>query len=443
MTTTAHGRWLARTALALLLCLPAVAPAQPDPDRFAELIEAGRFEQAYTLALAHRNELEGEILFDFYYGVAAIRTGHVHEGVFALERVIMRRPGFARARLELARGYFLLEEDRRARDHFNAVLARDLPAPVQATVEDYLQALRQRADRYSTVVRGHVEIGGGHDSNVNSATSADTVDSVLGPLVLDDAGKAREDGFARIAGGIHVSRPATDRASVFVAAGAEGRAHADEDDFDSARVNGRVGTVLRGERAQTTLGLRAQRFYVAGERYQDLAGLSADLRYRLSGALAAHGGAQYLRLRYPDQEERDSALWVLSGGVTRVWEHRLRPVASVVAFGGSERADEDAGQMLVDRDLFGVNGMLRLQLAPQWTLTGRAQYRRSDYVEEQPIFGTAREDDYYELELDLAWEPAAAWRLGPSLRHGENDANIDVHDYDRTVVELRARYSFF
>lgn len=443
MTTIAPGRWLSRTALAVLLCLPAVAPAQPEPERFAELIEEGRFEEAYALARSHRNDLEGEILFDFYYGVAAIHTDRVHEGVFALERVIMRRPGFARARLELARGYFLLEEDRRARDHFDAVMAQEPPAPVQATIDDYMQAMRQRADRYSTVVRGHVEVGGGHDSNVNSATSADTVDSVLGPLVLDDEGKERDDSFSRLSGGVRVSRPVTSSATVFAAGAAERRAHTDEDDFDTARVDGRVGTVLRGDRTQTTLSLRTQRFYLDGDRYQDLTGLTADLRYRLSATLAAHGGAQLMELRYEDQDERDSTLGVLSAGVTRVWEHRMRPVTSVVAFGGAERAEEDEGEAIVDRDLFGVNGMLRLQLAPEWSLTGRAQYRRSEYAEERVLFGTAREEDYYELELDLAWEPSAAWRVGPSLRYSDNDANIDIHSYDRTVVELRARYSFF
>lgn len=444
MTTTGRGRRPSRIALVLLLCLPALAPAQPEPERFAELIEASRFEQAYSLALAYRNDLEGELLFDFYYGVAAIRTGRVHEGVFALERVIARRPGFARARLELARGYFLLEEDRRAREHFEAALAQEPPAPVAATIEDYLQAMRRRADRYSTVVRGHLEIGGGYDTNVNSATSADTVDSVLGPLVLDDAGKAREDAFTRLAGGVEVSRPVSGNATVFAMAGGESRAHPDEDDFDIGRVDGRVGTVLHGARTRTTLALRAQRFYVAGESYQDLVGVSADLRYRLSGALAAHGGIQIAQLGYEDQEVRDSTLSLLSAGLTRVWGgQRLRPVGSVVAFGGSERAEEDAGEAIVDRDLLGINGLLRLRLAPDWDLTGRAQYRRSEYAEEQPIFGTAREDDYYELGLDLAWEPSAAWRVGPSLRHSENDANIEVHAFERTVLELRARYSFY
>lgn len=428
-----------------LLATLSAAHAQLTPERLSQLIEQQRFEEAYELALEHRAELEGELAFDFLFGVAAINSGHLSEGIFALERVVMRRPAFTRARLELARGYFLRGEDIRADHHFEIVLAQDPPAPVVATVERFQQRIQARADRYTTTVTGWLEAGIATDSNVNSATDADTVDTIFGPITLADEAKEKGDNVLRTAGQVRVSRPVNPDQTVFVSGDIESRNHDDEDDFDTLRAGVRVGTTFYGENLNTTLALRSQRFYLDGDRYQDLDGFSATLANPLSARTMAQIGLQYLRLRYEERPNRDANMTLGSAGLTHIWEARWRPVTSFAIFGGHESALEStaAARANTERDLYGLNAGLMLHPAPEWRVTTRAQYRRSNYRGVNILLGDTRREDFYQAAIEVDWMPTVNWRIGPSLQYSENDANLDLFEYDRTVFEIRARYSFY
>ncbi|MDZ7748426.1 MAG: tetratricopeptide repeat protein [Halofilum sp. (in: g-proteobacteria)] len=189
-------------ALAALLALAPAAWAQVDVDRLAELVEAGEYEAAYELAHEHVGDMAGNVRFDFYYGIAAVDSGHLGEGVFALERVLIAQPGADRARLELARAYFLRGDDRRARREFEAVEAHDPPAPVQAQIERYQLAMQKRAGRYETTVTGYLESGIGFTSRTSTAAPADAES-------VDILGGWRESGLGeRQPGEVGLLRPA-------------------------------------------------------------------------------------------------------------------------------------------------------------------------------------------------------------------------------------------
>ena len=64
------------------------AEASPDLETLKRLYGQGKPEAAFEWAVKRRDELEGDSTFDFYYGLAAIDSGRVSEGVFALERVL-------------------------------------------------------------------------------------------------------------------------------------------------------------------------------------------------------------------------------------------------------------------------------------------------------------------------------------------------------------------
>ena len=134
-------------ALVLAISLSAAAALAASPEELRTLIDAGKPEEAYRLGRATPERL-GDPAFDFSYGIAAVNSGHAAEGVLALERVLLRFPDNDAARVELARGYFILGEDARAREEFEAALARK-PAPALALViEEYLRYIRDREAKY-------------------------------------------------------------------------------------------------------------------------------------------------------------------------------------------------------------------------------------------------------------------------------------------------------
>ncbi len=96
-----------------VMCLPTTAMADTVSD-LSQLLEQGESVKAYQLSLDNLDEMEGDPAFDFQYGVAAIDSGHLSEGIFALERVHMLEPRNSLATLELARGYYLIAQYERA-----------------------------------------------------------------------------------------------------------------------------------------------------------------------------------------------------------------------------------------------------------------------------------------------------------------------------------------
>lgn len=431
-------------ALALLPAVTGSAFGAHDPERLARLVNTGEMAQAWELALEHRPEHEGEPAFDLYYGIAAVGTGHPHEAVHALRRLLALRPGLDRARVALARAHFEMGNDLLARQEFERVLVGDPSEPVRAAIERYLHALDRRADRYRTAVSGYIEVGGGHDSNVNSASSIDSVNTILGPRPIDERGQEQADDFGRVAGVVHIAHPLTPDLGAFVSLAGERRYHDTHDEFEIGSTLLRTGLATSGDRTRTTMAVHGQRLYVDGEGYREMAGIDADLRYAVSDLQVIELAGRYSQLEYDTLPDRDSDLWELSARTTVLWQVPLRPTASVSMSYGEERARRDTEAALAgtQRDLYGAGGDLRLHLARAWMLGGEINYRHSRYDGVDPLFGERREDDYYSARLLLEWRPRQAWRVQLRMTRAVNDSNLEFHEHERDVAELRVRHDF-
>ncbi len=172
----------------LLVALMSTGPSFAAPaDEVKALLDKGNAAAAYALGKNHPDQL-GNPQFDFYFGVAAIDSGHAGEGVLALERYVINFPNNVNARLELARGYFVMGDDLRAREEFNAVLTAKPPAPVVANIERFLDALRSRESTYRTTTGLFVEAGFGYDSNVNGGVGSANINlPVFGNVLIGQA----------------------------------------------------------------------------------------------------------------------------------------------------------------------------------------------------------------------------------------------------------------
>lgn len=440
-------RWASMTLLGVLAYCGA-AQAAHDPDRLQRLVEAEQYEQAFELAQRHRAEHAGESRFDFYYGIAAIEQGALNEGIFALERVLIAHPGSDRARLELARAYFLRGDHRRARREFETVQAHDPPANVAAIIDRYLLAIERRADRYETTVTGYFEIGGGYDSNVNSATDADSVAITIFDdfeIPLDDEAREQSDTFGRAAGRINVSHPIAPGLNLIARGGLRGRFNESKDQFNTATLDGSAGALLRRDRWQIEGTLDVARFYLDGDEYREQVGASTEYRRSLNEWSSAALSFQVADLRYDANDNLDSTLWILGTGLTHTLQTEHRPTLSGRVYIGREQADDDGieAEANAERDLAGVQAGLHLPLRPDWTFRGTAEARASEYAEPGFLFDEARDEVRYLLDLALDWRPSARWRIGPHVELTHNESNIELYEYDRALVELRARVEFY
>ena len=140
--------------------------------RARTLIDSKQPQAAFDLLDPLEETRAGDPAFDYLLGQAAIDAGKLTRGVFALERVLAVQPDNAVARAEIARAYFLMGENRAAKEEFEAVRAANPPAAVTSTINQFLDALQARESvRNTTGLSGYLEVGYGYDTNANAATT--------------------------------------------------------------------------------------------------------------------------------------------------------------------------------------------------------------------------------------------------------------------------------
>jgi len=267
----------------LLLGTAATVQAAQSTDSYSEerlctLFRQGHSDQAWAYGQAHRAQHEGEPGFDYCYGAAAIDMGQVGEGVFALERVLLADPDNLAARLELARGYFLLEEYARARDEFQRVLAANPPPAVVANIERYLRAIRLQEGRYLTTARSYLQIGGGYDDNVNSGPDDRSVYiPALGAGLLADSALSHASPFASLSGAVRVTSPLNNPGwALYGGILADARWYQQETDFNNLTLSARGGIERRQNYHRIRIGALGQTYRLDQTAYRNLAGIEGE-----------------------------------------------------------------------------------------------------------------------------------------------------------------------
>ena len=158
------------------------------------LIKRRQYKQAFSLASRLVEAYEGETKFDFQYGMAAVETGHYDEALFAFERLVLVFPSEARYRLELARTHFYLRNLKRADIEFKKILKQNPPVAVKRNVKLFLDKIVELNRMVEPKFLFTMDIGGGYDSNINSATSEKSLpnEELVFPVDIDLDDESRE-----------------------------------------------------------------------------------------------------------------------------------------------------------------------------------------------------------------------------------------------------------
>lgn len=430
--------WAMAGAFALFAAGAWAAPA----DEVRKLLEEGRSAEAYALGRAHPEEL-GKADFDFFYGVAAIDSGHAGEGVLALERYIVRFPANDRARLELARGYFVLGELVRAREEFDTVTSHNPPSDVQATIDRFVDSIRSQESRYKSSTLAYVELGGGYDSNANSGVR-DPIITVptLGTVQLSNAGVATESPFGTLGAGVRASYPVAPGVALLGGAALEAKLHTDSDAqaFDQTVLLAYGGASWLRYKDLFRASASVSRLEVDGSAFRDSLALGGEWHRQVDELNTFSLFGQYARLEYPDSPVRDSNFYGIGAGWRRAFVARLQPVLELQALAGREQNDASPRRDDLSRNLYTVRGAIATTPAPRWGASFGLAYTASRFREPDLLFGATREDDYYGIELGASYRVSRALSVRAEYQHLDNRSNIALYEYQRDVVALRLRY---
>ncbi len=155
-------------------------------EALAILIKRKQYPQAFDLADRLVQQYEGDAEFDFQYGMAAVETGHFDEALFAFERLVIGAPKQARFRAELARTHFYLRNLVRAKIEFEKVLKQKPPQAVVANVTKFLEQIEDLQHQVEPRFMFALDMAGGFDSNINSATDERSLDLIIDDVLFSD-----------------------------------------------------------------------------------------------------------------------------------------------------------------------------------------------------------------------------------------------------------------
>ncbi|HET6526143.1 surface lipoprotein assembly modifier [Sphingopyxis sp.] len=108
------------------------------------------------------------------------------DAAIEFRRILDDKPDVGRVRLELARMQAVLGDLGAARRELRAAEAAGLPQEVEQLVRFYSRALDARKP-----LGGSIKVALAPDSNINRATRSDTLGTVIGDFILDEAAQAK------------------------------------------------------------------------------------------------------------------------------------------------------------------------------------------------------------------------------------------------------------
>ena len=421
MTTLRSFRWglaLATLPVCILLAL-AVVVASPWPSQAQDHDLPSLFREG-TEAIEEAGTAEGER-----------RDELVDQAIAAFREMLVADPTLVRVRLELARAFFLKDEDRLAKRHFEHVLAGGVPPLVAANVRRYLATIRARR-RWDL----HAGFALAPDTNIGGASDQQIIYIYGLPFERDAEDLATSGiGLSVWTGGEYQVPLVGDRFRLRGGANASRREYEGRR-FDQTFLSAHAGPRwLLGRKMEASALASVQRRWSAGAPDYDAFGARLEAGRRFTQRVTANAQASWHDRSYRTRDYLDGPTGDLSLGASWVVTPTVRADAGL----GWGRDRPDVERWRHERRW--IRAGVTVALPRGFTVGGNVELRRTDYEGNwfPHTAGEAREDRTRSIRLSVH-NRALAWKgFSPqvSVVHEIRKTNAQLYDYERTGGELR------
>lgn len=430
-------------ALGSLLLTGGLQAAPAPPGSVADAVIRQPETDAYAELAPREAQQAGDPDFDYRFGIAALDAGHVTRAIFALERVVAVRPDDPLARAELGRAYLAAGDTERGREQFDRVRRAAIPAGAAVAIDRVLGALDQVAPSTRARYFGYLEIGAGHDTNATSATNlGQFAIPAFGGLLfkVDPQSGRRSDNFGLAAGGVSVQFPLRPGWDLIGAVNGRGLLNTHVHEQNIGVLDGTAGVRHEKGADVQSLVVQSSATWIAANRYRVASGLNAQWQSQLGAASQASAFAQWSRLDYAGQGERNADRFVIGAG----YAHDFA-TARILTYGSLYFADERVRDG--DFDYYGHRAIgLRVggerKLTDSTVAFGEWQYEYRRYGGTEPLFEARRIDRQNDLIVGVRYQPGPLWQVLPQVRYTRAASNVVLYDYERYVFQVSLRREF-
>ena len=415
------------------------------------LVNAQQYQEAVVAATPYRAEWEGDTQFDFYYGLASLEVGgsSANEAVFTLERAaatagngVLRE----RARLELARAYFVTNNLTAAENLFNVVLENNPPANVRQNIEAFLQLIETRQNSQEPTFNWTIASVLGSDDNINSATSNGLIDTPLvGQIELNPDGQQTEDSFSNTTLTMAYVYPFTRDRSLSANVSFVHLDNFDTDQFDIDNLRGSLTYGWGNDINRFRHGAALTTVQLDGIGFQDSVALNSSWQRSYGNGWYHNLSGAYSQIRYDDTATtrnslRDVDQVLFTGGMTKVagpFTHSLN------LYTADESPENSTGGSHNGREFSGLAYSVLYRLNAQNTPFLRASTQDVEHDSTHPVFfNTVRQDDTDSVTLGWFWQLRRNLMITAETAYTNNTSNIPLFDYTRFKYQAGFRYQF-
>jgi tetratricopeptide (TPR) repeat protein len=442
----AHRAFPFAAALAgMLACVAAPAHAQQQSERIGNLKAtqvfalaaqaegAGRSDDAETLyrALAHDPDIEIRSEARFRLGMMLSRLNRNRDAAIEFRALLDEKPDAARVRLELARVLATIGDEGAARRELRQAQAGGLPPQVAQVVDQFAQALRSRKPWGASVEFALVP-----DSNINRATDAKTLDTIIAPLDLSRDAREKAGLGARASGQVFARIPIATDLSILPRISGQGEFYR-EGEFNDVSASALIGLEWSPGRDRIRPSVGGTFRWYGGALYAGTATASLDWQHPLGRKAQLTTNVTIADTDYRQNDLQDGMLLNSSVSYERAFSARA---GGSVTFSATRQTARDPGYA----NAGGGASLLFWREMGRTTAYANAGVRRLESDARLFLFPERRRDWNFSLGLGATFRALQVQGFAPLVRfeYERNSSTVGLYDYRRTAATFGITRAF-
>jgi tetratricopeptide (TPR) repeat protein len=396
-------------------------------------VAAGKLDDAAAMYEALAKDPNPQVRAEarFRKGMMLADAKRFAEAAVEFRKVLDEQPGALRVRLELARVLAAMGREGDARRELRQAEAGHLPADVAINVNRFSQAL-QSTQRFG----GSFELAIAPDSNINRATDARTLDTIIAPLVLSQDARAESGLGIETAASGFVRLPVTGTLSVLPRISVAGTVYG-QSEFDDISSSALVGLeYMHGADRWTPSVGETWRWY-GGKTYAETTAVTAAWLHPLTPTtqLTVTGGASsaaYLQNKLQDGQIYNAAVQI---------DHAYNPTSGIsVTLAAARQTATDPGYATWS----GTLSVLSWREFGRVTAFVSFDLGRTVADERIFLFPNRREDWLSAVRTGVTLRQLTVAGFAPTVRIGleRNQSKVGLYDYRRIYTNVGVSRAF-
>jgi tetratricopeptide (TPR) repeat protein len=430
-----------------LVTLSIQAESEPDITQQSEFIQAKAYydTQQYERALQAFEALwqsaPANPILNFYLGRSALELQRYDQAIAAFDRVLMVHPDHARTHLELARLYYLSGEYAMANTQLDIALRSELPDPVKQNIHAF-RDLIQKADKAHAHAWTFI-LGLNFDSNANNdvglnnrfTIATDFGDIELGDKETADIGLTQSVIYEhRYKFKRHPDWRLNNQISLF------NQFNQNLPENNLLYVSAATSPSYQKQRYKLSFPIEIDKVLLDYGDYYNSFSLGGRYDRILSPTQSVSSELKLQRMVYDATPSLSAIGCSIAFGYRRALGKNPWYLSTRIGYENRkqlESHDTDPASL----NEVALNLELTKPLNQQWRVFGAIGYRHVQYLSENPLLDSTRQDNISELALGGLMNINKASKLSARIGYSDHQSNQGPYDFNKTRFSLNYIYS--